>query len=158
MSERDGDPTAPEPERAAAARWHASCVARHGAAVLLLGGSGSGKSDLALRLLDRGFDLVADDRVLLRNGLASAPDALRGLIEVRGLGLLRVPPVTHPVRVALAVVLDGSGARLPEPEPHPVLRVPLLRLAAFDGSTALRIELALDCLAGRRSLAEGALF
>lgn len=160
MSEPDSDATAPGPEtaRAAAASWHASCVARHGVAVLLLGGSGSGKSDLALRLLDRGFALVADDRVLLRDGLAFAPDALRGLIEVRGLGLLRVPPVPHPVRVALAVALDGAGPRLPEPERHPALLVPLLRLAAFDGSTPLRIEIALDCLAGRRSLAEGALF
>ena len=57
---------------------HASCAAREGHGVLLLGPSGSGKSDLLLRLLDRGFALVADDRVDLQSGMASAPATLAG--------------------------------------------------------------------------------
>ena len=64
---------------------HGSCAARDGAAVLLLGPSGSGKSDLALRLLDRGFLLVADDQVLIEDGVARAPPPLAGLLELRGL-------------------------------------------------------------------------
>ena len=60
---------------------HASCAARDGAGVLLLGPPGSGKSDLVLRLLDRGFTLVADDRVVIEDGHASAPAALAGLLQ-----------------------------------------------------------------------------
>src|SRR6516162_9304950 len=70
---------------------HASCAARDGAGVLLLGPPGSGKSDLALRLLDCGFMLVADDRVEVEGGVARPPPALAGLLEVRGLGILRLP-------------------------------------------------------------------
>ena len=70
---------------------HGSCASRDGAGVLVLGPAGSGKSDLVLRLLDRGFDLVADDRVEIEHGMARAPASLAGLIEVRGLGLLRLP-------------------------------------------------------------------
>ncbi len=97
---------------------HASAVAIAGCGVIILGASGSGKSGLALRLMALGATLVADDRVSLRRcdgGLwASAPDRLRGLIEARGIGILRVP-VSDSVRLALAVDLDRSPeARLPQ--------------------------------------------
>ena len=72
---------------------HGTCIAIDGAGVLLRGPSGCGKSDLALRLIDGGAVLVADDRVSLeaRAGdlVASAPDALAGLLEVRGVGIER---------------------------------------------------------------------
>src|SRR5271154_890830 len=93
---------------------HASCVAREGAGVLLLGRPGAGKSDLALRLLEVGFALVADDRVDIRDGLARAPEALAGLLEVRGLGIVRLAHVSA-ARVVLAVELGGEVARLPAP-------------------------------------------
>src|SRR5262249_18332162 len=96
---------------------HASCVAMDSAGVLLLGRSGAGKSDLALRLIDDGAVLVADDRVLLsaRKGVlrASAPDSIRGLIEIRGLGIVTMP-VKNTAAVRLAVQLGREGPRLPQ--------------------------------------------
>ena len=144
-------------------RFHASCAVRHGVGVLLLGGSGSGKSDLLLRLIDRGFGLVADDQVLVEDGQARPPPALAGLIEIRGLGLLRMDHAA-PVPLGLVVALDDAVAgaasverRLPEPCPHPLLGLPTLRVAPFAASAALRIEIGLDCVLGRRVLAVGGL-
>ncbi len=98
---------------------HASAVAIAGRGVLIVGASGSGKSGLALRLMALGATLVADDRVSLQRAdgrlWASAPDRLRGLIEARGLGILRVPACDAAL-LALAVDLDRSPeARLPQP-------------------------------------------
>ena len=137
------------------ASLHAGCAARRDVGVLLLGRPGIGKSDLLLRLIDRGFDLVADDRVLVEAGQARPPPSLAGLLEVRGLGLLRMAHVA-PVRLGLVVLLDEPPVRLPPPERHP-LGMPLLRMAPFATSTPWRIEIALDCLEGSRSLAAGAL-
>jgi HPr kinase/phosphorylase len=97
---------------------HASAVAVADRGVLILGPSGSGKSGLALRLMALGARLVADDRVLLeRRGstlVARAPDALAGLIEARGIGLIRVGSVSE-TPVTLAVDLaQPSSARLPQ--------------------------------------------
>ncbi len=133
---------------------HASCVSRAGQGVLIRGESGSGKSDLALRLMDRGFALVADDRVVLRGGMAEPPDALRGMIEVRGVGILRVTPV-FPVTVSLVVRLLEQAPRLPEPVRDPVLGVPEIVLCAREASAVLKVELALACVSGERSLAAG---
>ena len=102
---------------------HASCAARDGAGVLLLGAPGSGKSELVLRLLDHGFRLVADDRVEVSGGVARAPAALAGLLEVRGLGIVRLPHEAQ-VRLALAVTLDppeGGWERMPCPARHAAL-------------------------------------
>src|SRR3954453_9015276 len=104
---------------------HGSCAARKGQGVLLIGEPGSGKSDLLLRLLDHGFELVADDRVDVEHGEASPPATLAGLLEVRGLGIFRVPYVA-PVPLALAVVL-GRGERLPGPARHS-LGIPLVTI------------------------------
>ena len=134
---------------------HAGCAARRSTGVLLLGRSGVGKSDLLLRLVDRGFDLVADDRVVVKDGHAAPPPRLAGLIEVRGLGLLRMA-YRAPVRLGLAILLGEPAVRLPEPERHP-LGLPLLRMDAQAASAPWRIEIALDCLAGSRSLTVGAL-
>lgn len=83
---------------------HASCVAAEGHAVLITGRSGSGKSDLALRLIDRGFTLVSDDRTILRKQdgrlIASAPDTIKGKIEVRGVGILEMETVASAPRRA----------------------------------------------------------
>ncbi|MES2472075.1 MAG: aldolase [Pseudomonadota bacterium] len=95
---------------------HASCVALGGKGVLLLGASGAGKSDLALRLIDDGAVLVADDRTLLfvKNGAlhAKAPPSIQGLLEIRGLGIVELP-ARPSVKLALAVTLGREGARLP---------------------------------------------
>ncbi len=133
---------------------HASCAAREGHGVLLLGPPGSGKSDLVLRLLDHGFQLVADDRVTVQDGVASPPAALAGLLEVRGLGLLRLPHAPS-ARLALAVTL-GRGERLPVPEIHPTLGLPLVHVDPAACSAPQRVALALDCTLGRTSLLAGA--
>jgi HPr kinase/phosphorylase len=133
---------------------HGSCAARQGEGVLLLGPPGSGKSDLLLRLLDRGWQLVADDRVLVAGGVARAPPPLRGVIEVRGLGLLRLP-FQDSARLRLVVRL-GPQPRLPEPETSPDLDLPVVRLDPSGASAPLRVELALACALGRVSLLAGA--
>jgi HPr kinase/phosphorylase len=134
---------------------HASCAARGGAGVLLLGPPGSGKSDLLLRLLDRGFVLVADDRVEVADGEAWAPPALAGLLEVRGLGILRLAHAAR-ARVALAVDLGARPERLPVPARHPVLGVPVMALDASRPSAPQVVELALDCALGTVAQTAGA--
>lgn len=134
---------------------HGSCVSKAGAGVLIVGPSGSGKSDLALRLLDRGFDLVADDRVEIEDGIACAPASLAGLIEVRGIGLLRLPAAMR-ARIALVVELDAPAERLPAPRRHPSLGLPCIALDARSASAPQRVALALDCALGRAAQLAGA--
>lgn len=132
---------------------HASCAARDGSGVLLTGPSGTGKSDLLLRLLDHGFSLVADDQVDVADGQASPPPALRGLLEVRGLGIFHFPFLPS-VRLALAVSL-GHGDRLPVPRRDPN-GLPLVTIDPTLASAAQRVGLALDCALGRRAAVAGA--
>ena len=132
---------------------HASCVARAGHGVLLLGPSGSGKSDLSLQLLDHGFALVADDQVDVDEGIARPPPGLAGLLEVRGIGIVRLP-FEAPVRLALAVAL-GPGERLPHPARHE-LGLPLVTIDAARASAPARVRLALDCALGRAEQLAGA--
>lgn len=128
---------------------HATCVAIDGAGVLLLGPSGSGKSDLALRLIDDGADLVADDRVDLARldaGLvASAPAALAGRIEARGLGIVRMGHRPRaPLVLAVRLVAPEHVARLPEPatEAFCGVALPLVRLAPFEASAPAKLRIA----------------
>lgn len=134
---------------------HASCVSRDGAGVLLLGPSGCGKSDLALQLLEYGFVLVADDRVEIADGMATAPQALAGLLEVRGLGILRLPHAPH-ARLALTVMLEPPADRLPAPSLHPTLGVPLVSVDPRAVSASIRICRALDCALGLATQHTGA--
>ncbi len=116
-------------------------------AVLLRGPSASGKSDLALRLIDAGARLVADDQVELRaesGALRAAPSpALAGLIELRGIGLLRLDAVAE-ASVGLVVDLapESPPERLPEPS-HCVIEgitVPRIAIDAFQASAAARVR------------------
>ena len=127
---------------------HASAVAIGMHAVLLTGASGRGKSDLALRLIDRGARLIADDQVQLSlDGirlLAATPASIAGLIELRGVGLVQLP-WTSGVPVALFVDLDAAPQRLPLPL-HRVLlghALPVVALAAFEASASIKVEHAL---------------
>jgi len=134
---------------------HASCVARGGIGVLLLGPPGAGKSDIALRLIDRGFSLVADDRVDMDGDCARAPMALAGLLEVRGLGILRLP-YTERAHVRLAVTLGPAASRLPDPGRHAELDVPHVSIDPRHPSAACQVALALDCALGHVSQHAGA--
>ncbi len=123
--------------------------------MLLLGPSGSGKSDLVLRLLDRGFALVADDRVELdEDGVASAPAALAGLLEVRGLGLVQLPYLER-ATLALAVEL-GLAERMPAAATHPPSGRPLVHVDPASPSAPERVAMALDCALGRKRQLAGA--
>jgi HPr kinase/phosphorylase len=132
---------------------HASAAARNGAGVLILGAPGAGKSDLLLRLIHGGFDLVADDQVQIAAGVASAPAILAGLIEVRGLGLLRLPHVS--ARLVLVVEL-GFGERLPEARRYDDLDLPMISVDGGAASAPHRIAMALDCLSGKIPMVAGA--
>ena len=136
-------------DRISSDRLHATCVAIGGHGVLLAGRSGSGKSDLALRLIDRGAELVADDATLVvrRDGAlyARAPGTIRGHMEVRGLGVLEVPALEEAI-VALLVELDDPGERMPpEGETRHIVGVgvPVLRLEAASASAPIKVEWAL---------------
>lgn len=115
---------------------HATTVALGGRGLLILGPSGSGKSALALHLMAMGAGLVADDRTLLsrRDGalVAACPPALSGLIEARGLGLLRADP--HPPCPVAAVVDLGQveTGRLPPARHLALLDVALPLLHKVD--------------------------
>jgi HPr kinase/phosphorylase len=130
-------------------RVHATCVAVDGRAVLLLGPSGSGKSDLALRLIDRGAMLVSDDQTELTEAegvLTAAPPAtIAGLIEVRGIGIVAMP-YRAMAPVALAVRLGEVIDRMPETgltEAFTGVAIPLLRVDPHEASAAIKVELAL---------------
>ena len=130
-------------------RIHATAVAIGGHAVLLIGPSGSGKSDLALRLIDRGAALISDDQtdLTLVDGrlLASAPATIVGKIEVRGLGIVAVATVAD-VAVALVIQLGGPVERMPPPgvtQTIAGIALPAFALDAFEGSAAIKVELAL---------------
>jgi HPr kinase/phosphorylase len=134
---------------------HANCVERGGAGVLLFGSSGSGKSDLTLRLLENGFSLVADDRVDISDGVARPPEALAGLLEVRGLGILRMR-FTPSASIRLAIELAAPAARLPAPRVHPMLGVPFVAVNPKAPSATSRVALALACALGHAEQLSGA--
>ena len=131
---------------------HASTVALDGRAVLIMGPSGSGKSDLALRLLDRGFVLVSDDQTIVKKQgdklIASSPATIRGKLEIRGVGIVDMESSDN-VPVALAVELTSDISRLPDDSrERPILglAVPLISVDAMTASAASKVALALDRL------------
>ena len=129
---------------------HATVIDINGDGVLLRGPSGCGKSDLALRLIDAGARLVADDRtdLAISDGrvFASAPAGLSGLIEVRGVGIVSMAALEK-TPLALAVDLVGAAdvERMPEPAKTDILGLALLliRLAPFEASAPAKVRAAL---------------
>src|SRR5437868_13761039 len=136
--------------RLSAETVHASTVATDGRAVLIMGPSASGKSDLALRLLDRGFTLVSDDQTVVRKDgdrlIASAPPNIAGKLEIRGIGIVEME-TSNNVPVALLVELTSEIQRLPdENRERPVLgiKLPLISIDAMTASPPSKVALALD--------------
>jgi serine kinase of HPr protein (carbohydrate metabolism regulator) len=127
---------------------HAGCVALAGRAVLIRGPSGSGKSDLALRLIDRGWVLVSDDYTSLSEAagrlMASPPATIAGKIELRGVGILE-RPYRAEVPVALLVDLAGPPERMPEADTaeYEGVTVPMIGLSALEASAPIKVEAAL---------------
>lgn len=129
---------------------HATCIDLDGTGILLRGPSGSGKSDLALRLIDAGASLVSDDYVSLRGGdgglEASAPEAIRGVMEVRGLGLVALDHARSSIIGLVVDLVDRTAVpRLPESDQTELdgITVDRIRLAPFEASAAAKVRLAL---------------
>ena len=130
---------------------HGTCVAFGRAGVLIRGSSGSGKSDLALRLIDNKAKLVSDDQVLAmeKNGkiVLSAPRSIAGKIEVRGVGIMDMQ-YTKSSTLALIVDLVDMGEvieRLPKKKFTRLLgvKVPVIELSSFESSALAKLKLAL---------------
>jgi HPr kinase/phosphorylase len=133
---------------------HATTVAIDGRAVLLRGPSGTGKSDLALRLIDAGARLVADDQSELYRDAETvrvrAPATIAGLIEVRGLGIMRLDPLESARLALIADLLPSEGLeRLPQRRTEAILgiAIPVIALAPFEASAPAKLRVALRGLA-----------
>ncbi len=134
---------------------HASCVSLNNKGVLIIGASGLGKSDLCLRLImDKGARLVADDRVDLQNIdgniVASSPKVLEGLLEVRGLGIIKQPFIKEtPVHLIVRLVNNYNDVeRLPDPVFYELegARINQISLWSFEPSAVLKVVAALTLL------------
>lgn len=128
---------------------HASTVAIGDRAVMIGGRSGQGKSDLALRLIDRGALLVSDDYTFVRRVegrlLASSPETIKGKIEMRGVGVLDMP-TAQDIAIALFVDLDRPPERLPVADDRRTfagVELPVIGLSALEASAPIKVEAAL---------------
>jgi serine kinase of HPr protein (carbohydrate metabolism regulator) len=140
---------------------HGTAIALEGAAALIRGPSAAGKSDLALRCLGQAPNglitapcrLIADDQVRVTRSAAdltvTAPAAIAGLIEVRGVGVVTVPTAAEAtLRLVVDLVAPSMVPRLPDAAFATLhgIKVPLLLLAPFEAATPLKVLLALDAL------------
>ena len=139
-------------QRLSSEMLHATTVAKDGRAVLISGRSGSGKSDLALRLLDRGFVLVSDDQTYVRIAggklVAAAPPTILGKLEVRGIGIVEVDHVDE-ATVCLVVELSAHIERLPDDGRERLIlgvKIPLVSIDAQLASAPAKVAIALDML------------
>lgn len=142
-------------------RLHGTAIGLGGDGILLRGPSGSGKSDLALRLIDEGARLIADDQTELRDiGGAprlSAPATIAGQIEIRGVGIV---PVPHLASAPLRLVVDLRPGETIERMPAPAwcrffaYDIPLIALAPFEASAPAKLRAALKALAGTLPVAD----
>ncbi len=128
---------------------HGTCVELFGLGVLLRGPSGSGKSDLALRLIDGGARLVADDQVALTAEAgriqATAPTRIAGRIEVRGVGIVEVATIeAAPIVLVVDLVAPADVPRLPDPSECQLAGTTLrsIALAPFEASATAKVRLA----------------
>jgi serine kinase of HPr protein (carbohydrate metabolism regulator) len=131
-------------------------------AVLILGASGAGKSDFALRLIARGCKLVADDQVMLKRSkdrvIASSPSNTKGLLEVRGIGIFKISSAkSSAIKLVVQLTSASKIERLPDAQTHTLLGValPLLRLNPFEQSAVDKLQLAFQIVMGAVKLETG---
>ena len=136
-------------------RLRGTCITVEGSGVLLRGPSGCGKSDLALRLIEAGARLVADDYtdVVEAGGriFAMPPPELRGLLEVRGIGIVRLrPAASAPLVASIDLVPSDNVERMPDRNSFELLglSLPAFRLAAFEASCVAKVCLAVRIASG----------
>jgi serine kinase of HPr protein (carbohydrate metabolism regulator) len=134
-------------------RVHGTAIALGDDGVLLRGPSGAGKSDFALRLIDQGARLVADDQTELRREghdiIMSAPATIAGQMEVRGLGIMSVPHLDSvPLRLVVDLLPSADIERMPAPRAASFFdaSVPAIALAPFEASAPAKLRLALRSL------------
>ncbi len=142
-------------------RYRGTCIALDGHGILLRGNSSAGKSDLALRLIDAGGELISDDYTDLETEdgrlVATAPAALYGLIEVRGLGIVRLPAASAAPLVAVVDLLTADQVeRMPPARTEMILgvAVPLFRIAAPEASAVAKVRLIVKLALGAIMLVE----
>jgi serine kinase of HPr protein (carbohydrate metabolism regulator) len=142
-------------------RYRGTCIALDGHGVLLRGGSSAGKSDLALRLIDAGAELISDDYTELaaEDGrlVAAAPASLHGLIEVRGLGVVRLPAASMAPLVAVVdLVAADQIERMPPARTETLqgVAVPAYQIAAPEASAVAKVRLIVRLASGAIMLVE----
>jgi serine kinase of HPr protein (carbohydrate metabolism regulator) len=133
---------------------HATCVSISGTGLLIRGAPGSGKSDLALRLIDMGAELVSDDycEIQIENGqlMAAAPATIAGKLEIRGFGIVKLP---HIQKVAIGLIVDLHKSseidRLPDTATTVIenMALPFLKLDPFTASAANKVRMVVSTLA-----------
>ena len=138
--------------------FQGTCIAFGEEAVLFRGPSGSGKSDLALRCIEKGADLISDDQTILckknKKIIATAPRTIAGKLEVRGLGIVDFP---YRENASLVLVLDlineGAVERLPKIDfvDYFDIKIPNLRILSFESSAVEKVSLALRLVKGLAS-------
>ena len=138
--------------------FQGTCIAFGEEAVLFRGPSGSGKSDLALRCIEKGADLISDDQTILcrknKKIIASAPRTIAGKLEVRGIGIVDFP---YREDASLVLVLDlineGALERLPKIGfvDYFDIKIPNLRILSFESSAVEKVALALRLVKGLAS-------
>ena len=134
-------------------QFYATAVTYSGFGVLIRGPSGSGKSDLALRLIDNGAGLISDDQVIIKvvgqELYLSPPESISGLIEVRGVGVIKIE-YDRDIRLCLIVELDPSNdvQRTPRVKEELIknIPVPVINLNAFENSVLAKIKMVLGYL------------
>src|SRR5512144_2927978 len=136
-------------------RLRGTCIAVGGSGVLLRGPSGSGKSDLALRLIDAGGRLVADDYTDVSEAggrlVATAPPKMHGLLEVRGIGIVRLQAIPSATLIAcIDLVPSDKIERMPDPEDVRILGISLPRFAvcAAEPSAVAKVALVVRIASG----------
>ncbi|MBT6330605.1 MAG: serine/threonine protein kinase [Kordiimonadaceae bacterium] len=136
--------------------YHASCVELGGKGILIEGPSGSGKSDLSLRLIDAGAKLVSDDYVDIRNEngtlVGYGPPNIEGMLEIRGIGLLKTDYIkSSPLYLTLELTPRDEIERLPEADFFEMddVRIPYYKFDAFSVSAIAKITMLLNTIADK---------